>query len=474
MNNTEFKIEIPITRAKRDSDGNMWIEGVASSTALDNHGTIFSKNCQEGFAFQIQASADTDEPIKIEVEHKGEEEPMNHIGTIREAYVTTNNELFVRAILDPANPKAVYYFNVLSNPDPKLGRPKRLGFSINGGVQEAHWEFKADVGKNVRIFDRVRLKKVGIVRAPSNSDTWVEKVARSVDWNAVSIKENSMAEEIKVAEETTTIATEETVVERAADEQIETAEVVVQTEEIAEVAAEETVAEAVEEVATEVVAEVVETAVEQTAGVQVVERSEEPTLKELMEIVTRMAKSLEDLEPIIRSAIKVELVEETVEREYAACPECGAVHAPEGECVVRELTTDNSTALQKEDLSDEVETRSEEVVTTDEETVTREAVAGLIASAVTTALEEVTRKVDELQTKLTTVETEKLELVERLAKVEKQPASTPGNVLIEEVTRRKNLTEKDRYEEAVRRAKETGDKEALIKLQILGVWNKLS
>jgi hypothetical protein len=218
----------------------------------------------------INVSAGTDEPVVLEAEHNGDESPMNILGPIDSATITSENQLYIVARLDAANPQSNYYYTILTEPDTKKGRPKQLGLSINGYVKEAHWEYSEELGKTIRVFDRVQLEKVGIVRAPSNPDTWVQKLARSVNWDTVATKENVMLEnENQVVEEVTT----ETTVDRA-EETTNVEETVVEnterTEENVEQQVEETaerteeVIENVEESVQEVVEEVTETTEERS------------------------------------------------------------------------------------------------------------------------------------------------------------------------------------------------------------------
>jgi hypothetical protein len=89
----------------------------------------------------------------------------------------------IRAKLDPDNPKAVYYFNKMTKPDPVTKKVKKFGLSINGVVEKAHYEYDQEAGTHIEVFDRVRLKRIGIVRKPSNPDCWVEKIIRSFNWD---------------------------------------------------------------------------------------------------------------------------------------------------------------------------------------------------------------------------------------------------------------------------------------------------
>jgi hypothetical protein len=184
----DFKFAIPITRAYTNENGEMLFEGIASSTSIDTFETVFNANCQNSFAFDIVRGMETGEPVELEAEHLGDEEPMNILGLVTNAEVTEDARLKIIARLDADNPKAVYYFKKMTVPDAVTGKTKQFGLSINGVVREAEYQYNEQLRKNIRVFNRVQLRKIGIVRRPSNPDSWIEKIIRSVDWNEVEEK----------------------------------------------------------------------------------------------------------------------------------------------------------------------------------------------------------------------------------------------------------------------------------------------
>jgi hypothetical protein len=190
----DFKFAIPVTRAYTNAEGEMFFEGTASSTSIDTFHTVFNRQCQEGFSFDVIRGLESGEPVELEAEHLGEEEPMNILGALVSAVVTEEDKLKVTARLDADNPKAVYYFKKMTVPDPITGKTKQFGLSINGTVETAHFEYSDELRKNIRVFDRVKLKRVGIVRKPSNPDSWIEKIIRSVEWSDI----ETMSEEKEV------------------------------------------------------------------------------------------------------------------------------------------------------------------------------------------------------------------------------------------------------------------------------------
>lgn len=191
----DFNFAISVSRAWED-DGAKYFEGVASSTKLDSHDTKMSLTCQEGFAFDIRKGMEDKIPVILEVEHMGEDEPMNEIGWVTQASVNTNGQLQVICRFDSDNPKAMFYYNKMTKKDPITQKPKQFGLSINGIVDKAHWEFDEEASRTIQVFDRVILKKIGLVRKPSNPDSWVTKIIRSVDWDAVERQEISRSEDL--------------------------------------------------------------------------------------------------------------------------------------------------------------------------------------------------------------------------------------------------------------------------------------
>lgn len=190
----EFKFAIPITRAYTNENGEMLFEGIASSTSIDTFETVFNRNCQDSFAFDIIRGMENGEPVELEAEHLGDEEPMNILGAVVNAEVTEDSRLKIIARLDSDNPKAIYYFKKMTVPDVVTGKTKQFGLSINGVVKDAEYQYNEELRKNIRVFKRVQLRKIGIVRRPSNPDSWIEKIIRSVEWSDVSMQEETEVE----------------------------------------------------------------------------------------------------------------------------------------------------------------------------------------------------------------------------------------------------------------------------------------
>jgi hypothetical protein len=110
-------------------------------------------------------------------------------------------------------------------------------------------------------------------------------------------------------------------------------------------------------------------------------------------------------------------------------------------------------------------TSEEQVV---ERTSANDKQTNAIESSIAALRSELEARVLELETKLQNSESEKAQLVDRVSKLENAPATLPGNQLVDV---KRSRSKHDEYQEAVKRAKDKGDTQELIKLQILGKFH---
>ena len=516
--NSEFKIQIPITRAYMNESGEMLFEGTASSTSMDAHETIFNESCQESFASDILNGMANGEPVELESEHNGDLEPMNILGPVISAEIIDGNKLKIVGRLDPDNPKSVYYFKKMTVADPITKRVKQYGLSINGNVVTAHFDYNAELKKNIRVFDRVVLKRVGIVRKPSNPDSWIEKMIRSVEWdnvetidnsidnNEIEIKERSELEMSKEQTELEAVAvdtdTEVAELEVARDEEVsdavepvaEVAAEVARDEEapepvevVAEVAAEVVTEEIAAEPAADEVAEVVEAAEPVAEDLNRTSYWTSNRLVEAMESVLEAICTLEDLARYDAEDLNVGMTDSAI----VTAKDCfGKLQSILGQHVNMPADTERAQEAH-EDLSDEVsqveaveEVRAEvEAVAVDNTALTAEilgAVVGYLDAEFTEKLDrkfselmdkvvaekigennlENAKEKDELNRKLETMDKVNTELLTRLEKVENEPASRPANQLLDSITR--NEAQSSQRDLNLARAKEEGNSQELI------------
>lgn len=236
LDGNEFNFTMEISRAYKDDNGEMTIEGIASSSSIDQHETVFSQKCQLGFEEDFNNNL----PTYIELNHDGTRDFTKRIGKITYIKCLTDNnnkdidglyvtQLFARGILNKDSDIAKEVFQIMSKPNVEMGQPEKLYLSIRGGITEMRLQKIDD--KVIEIYDRARLKMIGIVENPSNTDTFVKAVKRSIE-NDINYKkeiermsiENNSNKEIKEVErqENSEVPTEvvETVVEEVAKEEV--------------------------------------------------------------------------------------------------------------------------------------------------------------------------------------------------------------------------------------------------------------
>ncbi|MFQ6098053.1 MAG: hypothetical protein ACE5O2_10040 [Armatimonadota bacterium] len=160
-----FEFGVPLTRVWKDDEGQMWFEGVASSTALDKQNERMTKN-----AIQKMARF---RGIDLLPSHRAG--PLEELGTVEETFAD-NDTFRVAGRLDPSNPEAVRLFE-------KVEGGKAYQLSVGGRVTRAFWADDAEVGKRVKHIDDVVLDHVALCRPGHavNPDTYLHVMAKSVD-----------------------------------------------------------------------------------------------------------------------------------------------------------------------------------------------------------------------------------------------------------------------------------------------------
>lgn len=172
ISNKDFTFSMELKRFS-ESATNYVVRGVASSTSQDNHKTIFSEQCQMGFVEDVK---DPSRKISFEMEHMGDSMFFN-IGTVTDAGLlrTAGNNLPEFMVIGELNKKHPFSSWLMDEID--KGSP--IGLSIRGNVVESHYE---DIGGElIKVFDRVILNKIGITSMPSNPDTYLEALRRSIE-----------------------------------------------------------------------------------------------------------------------------------------------------------------------------------------------------------------------------------------------------------------------------------------------------
>ena len=177
-NKVEFKFQTEIIRSE-EVDGKVYLFGCASSTAIDSHETIFSEKCQEGFVEDCLNSN-----VIIEIVH-GNLETENRfllaVGKVVDAYLDRTQEqirTMVKIELNPSHPYFSFIVDSLEGKNTDFGIKDQIGLSIYGFAKESHYELIDR--KQIKVFDRVKLTHIAIAEKPSNTDTFVEVIARSI------------------------------------------------------------------------------------------------------------------------------------------------------------------------------------------------------------------------------------------------------------------------------------------------------
>lgn len=213
-----FTFDTQIVRAE-EVDGKRYLIGCASSTSRDTFDTIFSKDCQEGF---IEDCANTNEIIKVDMFHNNQF--IFQVGKVIEAYTQYEEDsdktfFYSKIMLKRNNVFANQVYEDLTSTETEFGDPPKIGLSISGDVVTAHYE-RID-GKITKVYDRVKLKKIAITDRPSNPDTFLEAVSRSLD--NTNILDITNEEKINMSDLSTSETTEvENVEQTTITEKVET------------------------------------------------------------------------------------------------------------------------------------------------------------------------------------------------------------------------------------------------------------
>ena len=160
-----FAVTLPLTKAWTDEHGQMWVEGVASSTSLDRQRERMTKNA----IAKMQQFAGID----LLPSHKAG--PLEELGTVKECWVD-NDSFRVRAQLEEMSPRAVRLFK-------RLAEGHQYGLSVGGRVTEAYWGFDQEAGGRVKYIDDVVLDHVAICRPQqaANPDTYLSVLAKAAE-----------------------------------------------------------------------------------------------------------------------------------------------------------------------------------------------------------------------------------------------------------------------------------------------------
>lgn len=184
-----FKIMMNIATPFQKSQGDiqrMYIRGLASGGDIDLQDDRMAKSAVEALTKAIDEGTvlpnGTWSLIPLRSGHRMEWDDI--LGWITKAEIDDDYNLWIEAELDDTNSVARDLFVKLQTGD-RPGRPLQLGLSIGGKIKKASFEWNHDVQKRVRVIEDVLLQEISVVGKPANPATYVEALAKSVDWDAI-------------------------------------------------------------------------------------------------------------------------------------------------------------------------------------------------------------------------------------------------------------------------------------------------
>lgn len=165
MSGNGFEVTMPLCKAWMDEAGEMWFEGVASSTSVDRQRERMSPKAMEKMGSYRG----------LDLLPSHEAGALQELGTVEECWVD-NTEFRVRGRLERSNPDAWRLYERLL-----AGKP--YGLSVGGRVLAAHWEQDAATGQRVRVIDDVALDHIAVCRLSEavNQDTYLGVLAKAAE-----------------------------------------------------------------------------------------------------------------------------------------------------------------------------------------------------------------------------------------------------------------------------------------------------
>ena len=162
---SRFTVTVPLVKAWQDERGQMWFEGVASSTSLDKQRERMTRNAME----KMQQFAGID----LLPSHKAG--LLEELGTVEECWAD-NDTFRVKGRLDETSPQAQRLFKHLVG-------GKQYGLSVGGRVTGAHWAYDQQAGARIKHIDDVVLDHVALCRPEraANPDTYLAVMAKAAE-----------------------------------------------------------------------------------------------------------------------------------------------------------------------------------------------------------------------------------------------------------------------------------------------------
>ncbi len=162
---SKFAVTLPLVKAWQDDAGQMWVEGVASSTSLDRQRERMTRN----------AIAKMQQYQGIDLLPSHNAGPLEELGTIEECWAD-NDSFRLKARLDETSPQAMRLFK-------RLAEGRQYSLSVGGRVTKAYWDFDAEARARIRHIDDVVLDHVAVCRPrqAANPDTYLATLAKAAE-----------------------------------------------------------------------------------------------------------------------------------------------------------------------------------------------------------------------------------------------------------------------------------------------------
>jgi HK97 family phage prohead protease len=160
-----FQVVIPLQK-----DANNSLTGIASSGSKDRDDEKMSDQALKMMVTDIKKQG-----VNLFGNHEHNWE--NTLGFIKDASLVGDQVKIQVDLDDPlTNPKIPMLLN-------KLKKGIRLGLSVGGNVVDYKWEYDKELGKKIKVLDKVKIYEVSVVGIPSNPDGIVDlpvAIAKSI------------------------------------------------------------------------------------------------------------------------------------------------------------------------------------------------------------------------------------------------------------------------------------------------------
>ena len=162
---SKFAVTLPLVKAWQDDEGQMWVEGVASSTSLDRQ--------RERMTRKAIAKMQQYQGIDLLPSHHAG--PLEELGTVEECWAD-NDSFRLKARLDESSPQAMRLFK-------RLAEGRQYSLSVGGRVTKAYWDFDPEAAARIRHIDDVVLDHVAVCRPQqaANPDTYLAALAKAAE-----------------------------------------------------------------------------------------------------------------------------------------------------------------------------------------------------------------------------------------------------------------------------------------------------